>query len=201
MTARPRHIAQPEDSAVPTPPPLPQTQSPPLAYATPPALGEASPYAWQGKFLLVPRDAVLPDRCIKCGAPGAERVTQLLHWLAPHYIVSVLGSGGLLSPLVLALRKRGQLTYSLCGRHARWKRTAFAISVASFVVGTVLFFAAWRVWSSYGQNAGVAVFLSSLGVFMFWFFWTIAVARTVAAISMTGQQMVIHGVKPAVFKT
>ncbi len=102
---------------------------------------------WRDKKLLVMRpNADLPDRCIKCNAPG-ERVRQrstvyAYHWAAIILILVLLIAFlpiGLL--IALVLRKRAQVAYGLCRKHRRRRMTLGATAIAFMLLAVTVLFA------------------------------------------------------------
>jgi hypothetical protein len=75
----------------------------------------------QGRLLIVRRDAVFPDRCIKCNAPAESyRVTQKLTW----------GSWLMVLPRSITIE------FGLCPEHARRLRRVKAIAWLGWLAGT-----------------------------------------------------------------
>jgi ribosomal protein L40E len=111
----------------------------------------------QGRKLIVPRDAVLPHVCIKCGASGFPYVYKF-SWLSEGYYALVL-LGILPYFLVrLLLRKTFRLLVPLCERH---HRRVHALGVASVVALVAAIPTAFAVGSVFGNGDGTAWGLAS----------------------------------------
>lgn len=79
------------------------------------------PYA-VGKRLIVPRDAVLPDRCVKCANPPAEPwLRKTFSWHHPGIYVLII-SPILYIIVALIVRKRVKLAVPLCDAHKSIRR-------------------------------------------------------------------------------
>jgi hypothetical protein len=140
----------------------PEYGAPPPAtpYAAPPVYGGA-PYAsapgmfggpppgagvWSdGMSLVMHRNALLPDRCVKCNAPvGGRRLRRQLWYINPIlYILAI-------SPIIffvvyLIVRKGAKIDLGICEAHLQRRRTMltigwclFALAFLSFPVGATL---------------------------------------------------------------
>ncbi|HWE37172.1 MAG TPA: hypothetical protein VG406_11450 [Isosphaeraceae bacterium] len=89
-------------------------------------VGPGAEIWWEGDALVVPKGAVLPDVCVKCGDVAVKRLRRNLSWHNP--VVYIL----MVSPLIyiivaLIVRKTGKVEVGLCGRHARRRLTAILI--------------------------------------------------------------------------
>lgn len=119
------------------PPPLPA--APPLAvlpYATPlpPAfVGYAG--AWRGREdgqLVVTKSVELPDRCVKCNAPGdGRRLRRTLYWHHPALYLVILAGVLIYAVVALVVRQQATVVVSLCPVHAAARRRG--ILVASLI--------------------------------------------------------------------
>lgn len=106
-----------------------------------------------GPLLVIHRDAVLPDRCIKCNLPaGGRRLMRTLYW--HHPLLYLPPGAGLLLWLVwgplplilfvvlgLALRRKAKVAFGLCTRHLSRRRRAILIGWAVSLPGIALFVA------------------------------------------------------------
>lgn len=99
-------------------------------------------------YLLVPRDATLPPRCVKCGvATDSPLRRQKVYWYSPWlFLFLFLGAVGCLSLiiLVLILQKRGVVNFALCDHHARRRRLMITLAwflslggIAMMILGIV----------------------------------------------------------------
>ncbi|TME68029.1 MAG: hypothetical protein E6I48_17305, partial [Chloroflexi bacterium] len=97
--------------------------------------GQFAGYWRDGKRVVLDRNAVLPDRCIKCNEPanGYRRTVKLSY--VPTSRELMFGAWAYLSA------KRAQLDIGLCERHRRSRAVTVALSsvaviLASFIVFT-----------------------------------------------------------------
>jgi len=152
------------------PPPLQGQYSPPsfrpgqgtpavpqvLAYAVPAAL-ETVPGvlpddgAWRdGKTLVVRKMVVLPDRCVKCNAPGDSAVLkQTLYWHHPALFLLLVPAFLIYLLAAAAMQQSGVVGYRLCARHRQrrvtWIAVAWGLGIAgiTFIGITAAFELKW----------------------------------------------------------
>lgn len=87
-------------------------------------------------FLLVPREATLPPRCVKCGVPTDMPLRkQKVHWYNPWLCLTILLSLWIFVILVLVLQKKGVVHFALCEEHVRKRRWMIAIAWATSLFG------------------------------------------------------------------
>jgi predicted RNA-binding Zn-ribbon protein involved in translation (DUF1610 family) len=102
--------------------------------------------AWRdGKLLVTPKLAVLPNRCLKTNEPATTKLYQKFSW-HPAWIYVLVGCGGLVYVIVaLLIREQGELELPL-GDRARQRRmwahiVAWALGLGGFgimVLGIVM---------------------------------------------------------------
>ncbi len=123
----------------------------PGAYDTPPAYGGAPPAygayvpvqqasgIWSdGDTLVVHRNAVLPDRCVKCNAPaGGDRVRRRFAWHHPALYLLILAGLLVYAIVALIVQKKAVLDLGICAEHRKRRRgltiAAWALLGAAFV--------------------------------------------------------------------
>jgi hypothetical protein len=119
----------------------PQSYSPPVpAYAAP---GEG---LWRkGNVLVMHRDAVLPDRCVKSNQPAMGRLKRKLTWHHPAIFISLLVSILIYVILALVLSKRATIYIGLSEEWFGRRRQAMLIgwgmvlaSVALIILGAAM---------------------------------------------------------------
>lgn len=99
--------------------------------------------AWRfGKTLIITKDAVLPDRCVKCNVDTHNhRFRRKISW-HPWYMVVLLflAPFGLLLPLVfyLILKKTMLVDIAVCPRHRRQRRARIALTFVTLLYGIYL---------------------------------------------------------------
>lgn len=94
-------------------------------------------------YLLVPRDATLPSRCVKCGVPTDLPLRkQKVYWYSPWLFLTILISLWIFLIIVLCVQKKGVVYFAMCEEHARRRRRMIALAwlmslggIAAAVVG------------------------------------------------------------------
>ena len=81
----------------------------------------------KGKVIVVPRGAVLPPFCVKCGAPAADDGKKTsFSWHSRWLYLLILFTGPLFYVIVaLVVRKKVDLIMPLCEAHRRLRRQLF----------------------------------------------------------------------------
>jgi hypothetical protein len=101
----------------------------------------------EGRTLVALRDAVLPDRCVRCGEPGdGEPIRRRLYWHHPAIYLLLLFWVIPYIVVALAVRRTSTLTMSVCARHRRIRRRAL-----------------WAAWALLGAAIVDAVAAIALG--------------------------------------
>ena len=78
-----------------------------------------------GRLLVVSKDAVLPERCVKCNAPDeGRRLMQSLSWIDPT--CNQLPTAVLLI-VYFFVRQRAKIEFGICRRHRRLRRYGIAV--------------------------------------------------------------------------
>jgi hypothetical protein len=108
------------------------------AKARPVATGELW---WDGDALVVPKGAVLPDVCVKCGEDAVRHLRRKLSWHSPGYYLLLLINLLVYAIVALIVRKTAEVHVGLCERHVGRRRTAIIVgwvlalgSIAGMVV-------------------------------------------------------------------
>jgi hypothetical protein len=115
----------------------------PLSDLTPEIVDEGDSLWRDGKFLIVRKESVFPDRCVKCNAPALGwRLKRTLYWHHPAWyaLLALFLTCSCAGPLIyvvaaLIVRKKMIVQYGLCPEHARERRRALAVTVLLAVVG------------------------------------------------------------------
>ena len=133
--------AAPSES-VPTAAPV---DAPPavLAYATPHTHAHAhvqNPIGYDGVGLVMARNLIGPDRCVKCNAPAEGfQLLRRLSWHHPSLYVLILFPGILIYAIVaLCVRKSAQVKVGLCPVHRAAHRRNKAIAWSLCLLGLAL---------------------------------------------------------------
>lgn len=108
-----------------------------------------------GPTLVVPREAVLPNRCVKCNAPAERRLIRRLYWHHPAFYLLILVSIWIYIIVALLVRKKAVIDVGLCARHHAQRRRSILICwvillmcIAGFIASTQLHRDySWLFWS------------------------------------------------------
>jgi hypothetical protein len=83
------------------------------------------------------KQALLPDRCVKCNAPANHTLTRNFRWHHPAIYLLIFSGFLLYLILALVLTKRATITVGLCETHAAARKreifTAWMLVLLSFV--------------------------------------------------------------------
>ncbi|HVX63509.1 MAG TPA: hypothetical protein VHC19_23005 [Pirellulales bacterium] len=109
-------------------------------------LAEPGGGVWRdGRLLVMQKQAILPDRCVKCNQPaGGGRLTRKLSWHHPAFFLLILASIWIYLIVVLIVRQTAKIDIGMCELHRRKRRNAILASwliilagIAAIVIGTV----------------------------------------------------------------
>jgi hypothetical protein len=93
---------------------------------------------WRSKALLVmTKPAALPDRCIKCNAPTAERLKRKLQWHPPALYLLILISILVYAIVAMVVRKTATVHVGLCNEHRESRKLSMIITVFLVVVAVL----------------------------------------------------------------
>jgi hypothetical protein len=108
-------------------------------YAAPRAALEAvlaqGQSVWRaGKLLVCTRDAIFPNRCVKCNAPAEPPLVRYkLGWHSGWWYLLILVQVIVYVIVGLLVRKRAEIDVGLCERHQRRRRNGRILSVAGLI--------------------------------------------------------------------
>ena len=91
-----------------------------------------------GDTLVVHRNAVLPDRCVKCNAPaGGDRIRRRFAWHHPALYLLILVGLLIYAIVALIVQKKAVLELGICAEHRKHRRmmttAAWVLLVAAFI--------------------------------------------------------------------
>lgn len=150
--------------------------SKPGAFDAPPAYGgggspaygayipvQPSSGIWSdGDTLVVHRNAVLPDRCVKCNAPaGGDRIRRRFAWHHPALYLLILVGLLIYAIVALIVQKKAVLELGICAEHRKQRRTLTITGWALFVAAFVAIPIAVRMGSGLVGLLAVASFVAS----------------------------------------
>jgi hypothetical protein len=115
--------------------------------------------------LIVPRGAVLPPYCVKCGQPATGTVTKNFGWHSP-WLYLLIFAGLLLYAIVATIvMKRMKLAVPLCDEHRKSRKTKLTVGwglligciPAGFILGSM-----GTDLEGFGFLLGFAMFIASM---------------------------------------
>ena len=126
-----------------------------------------------GTTLVMDKNAMLPDNCVKCNAPAnGSRVRKKLAWHHPLLYLLVFGAALFYVILAAALSKRATVEFPLCEEHKSRRRTFMTIGFVVMAIGLVLPFVGLAY--EYPEIALFGVLLFLIAVF-----WLVFACRIV----------------------
>jgi hypothetical protein len=97
----------------------------------------------EGNKLVMHKQALLPDRCVKCNAPtNGEYQHRKLSWLHPAWALLILASWIIYLIVYLAIRKKAEVDLGLCEEHKAKRRTGIGIGWITALLGFASIFLA-----------------------------------------------------------
>ncbi len=100
----------------------------------PPSMGTAG--VWRDKSRLVmTRDALLPDRCVKCNAPTVGRLKRKLSWHHPAIYLIILVALLIYLIVAMVLRKTATIEIGLCDEHRAIRKRYILITWVLALLG------------------------------------------------------------------
>jgi hypothetical protein len=93
-----------------------------------------------GKVLVATKNAVFPDRCVKCNAPAnGYRLKRKLFWHHPAYYLFIIFCNILVYVVVaLIVRKTAEYRVGVCPMHRSKRRNAILIGWGGFLLGVLM---------------------------------------------------------------
>ena len=94
---------------------------------------------WRDKAtLIMTKDALLPDRCIKCNSPtGVVRLDRKLSWHHPVLYILIFFALLLYAIVAMIVRKQATVSLGLCSEHLKRRRRLLIIGTILLVVGLI----------------------------------------------------------------
>ena len=92
-----------------------------------------------GTTLVMDKNAILPDNCVKCNAPAnGLRLRKKLAWHHPLLYMLVFGAALFYVILAAALSKRATVEFPLCHDHKTRRRTFLTIGFVLLALGLIV---------------------------------------------------------------
>ncbi len=180
------NAAAPYAGMPPPPPPQPGIV---LAdgYVMPPPPSMAG--VWRdNKTLVMTKDAVLPDQCVKCNAPAnGFKLRQKLQWHHPALYFVLLAAWLIYVVLASALSKRATVFLGLCPQHVQRRRHLLIIGWIVLALGPAIAFGAFS-----NDYPGIGMF--GLLLFLVAIFWLIFSNRVLTVKKIDDRLVYLNGV-------
>lgn len=117
---------------------------------------------WRSNALLVmTKQASLPNRCIKCNAPTAERLKRKLQWHHPALYLLILISILVYAIVAMVVRKTATVHIGLCDEHRESRKLSMIITVFLALVAMLLAIAGVQFETPAMVFAGIAFVIAA----------------------------------------
>jgi len=124
-------------SVVGAPAAAPNPYAPPSADLSRGPAREGEDALWRdGRILVMRRDSVLPDRCIKCNEPAlGYKLRRVLYWHRPAWYWLILVSVLIYAIVAMIVRKRAIVEVGLCPAHRQRRYLAVVLGILALCGG------------------------------------------------------------------
>jgi hypothetical protein len=140
------------------------------------------------KTLVMVKEALLPDRCVKCNAPAnGIRLRRRLSWHHPLLYLLVLIALLIYAILAAALSKRATIEIGMCAEHFKSRRLKVTIGWILLAGGLLLAPIAFA-------NDYPLIGVLGLTVFLFALIWLIVVSRVVTPRKIDDHLVWLNGI-------
>lgn len=140
--------------------------------------GSAGPWR-DGKALVLSRDALLPECCVKCGAPPAMHLNRKLAWHHPAVYLTILVNLFVYIVVALLVRKTAKVRVPVCA-------ACNARRVRNIIIGTVTFILSLVMYgfgiSNVNTDADLstALLIGGTVLILFSLFWALSIQLVTA---------------------
>ncbi len=132
-------------------------------YVLPPPPSVGMPGVWRDKSTLVmSKDALLPERCVKCNAFTNGRLKRKLTWHHPAIYILILVAWLAYLIVAMIVRKRATIEVGLCEEHRAKRRNYILITWALVLLGLAGFVLAIIANDGTPALIGVLVLLTAI---------------------------------------
>ena len=114
------------------------------------------------KIVVLRRNAIFPDRCIKCNAPATRRLKRKLFWHHPAIYFLVLCNLVIYAIVSVIVRKRADIEIGLCNAHVSSRNRMIGIAWGLFAASLIELFFATKYSLGWLGGLTVLTFLASL---------------------------------------
>ena len=115
----------------------------------------------KNSVLIMTRQALLPDRCIKCNEPAQRKLKRNLSWHHPALYLVIFGGALFYVLLALILRKTATIEVGLCENHSALRTRDIMITWALGLLSVGSFFLAAQLEDLTFAGTGVLLILST----------------------------------------
>lgn len=140
-----------------------------------------------GSLMVMTKETVLPNRCVKCNEPATKLLKRTVEWY-PRYVILVfilIRIAGLI--LYFCLRKRVTIHIGLCESHINRRNFGVLTGLLMLLLGTMAFFGAFT--SEVYQWVFPGLLLIFGGIIVMTVMW-----RVVTANKIEGQYVWVKGI-------
>jgi len=153
-----------------------------------------------GKFIVIPKNAELPDRCIYCNEATRLRKDRRIYYLNPWLQIALLLLFLVFNILavipiiivILIFRKSGKISIPVCRHHWRKRLILTATTLGALAVSIALSFASIEFREYQEQLLAIGV-----GMFIFSTILAIVLGQMLKAKKINSEVMVLKGARPA----
>ena len=115
----------------------------------------------KNSVLIMTRQALLPDRCIKCNEPAQRKLKRNLSWHHPALYLVIFGGALFYVLLALILRKTATIEVGLCENHSALRTRDIMITWALGLLSIGSFIMAAQLEDVTFAGTGVLLILST----------------------------------------
>jgi hypothetical protein len=140
--------------------------------------------------LVMTKDALLPDRCVKCNAPAyGFRLKRNLSWHHPALALLIFVALLIYIVVALAVSKRATVHLGVCAEHMQRRRNLLIVGWALLAIGLITPVIAFR-------NEYVGIGLLGIALVMVAAVWLVLVARVVKVKRIDDRYVWLKGIDP-----
>lgn len=125
-----------------------------------------------GNLLVMRKDALLPDRCLRCDSPAeGYRLKRNLSWHHPAWYLIVLANLLIYVIVALCIRKTAKIEVPLCPIHRAKRRNAILTGWLLALAGIGLFIAGIALGGTERESSLIVLVPVGAVVFLVGLFW------------------------------
>jgi hypothetical protein len=128
----------------------------------PPSIGVSSGVWRNSSTLVMSKDALLPDRCVKCNAYTVGRIKRKFSWHHPAFYFLLLFAWLIYLIVAMIVRKRATVDLGICDEHRARRRTYIWMTWGFLLLGVAGFVLAVMIDDGTPAALGFLVFLAGI---------------------------------------